>query len=144
MIKTVFQKILLLDYSFSPKFIELEFYFDHENSIFFQTIVDNKCLTLLDSSSFLLLGNNLISILRHLNYLIPVFELIGLIGTLWSFLIIKYSKHLCFTKTKHFYFSIFISDLIAINGWDKSFLYFLDTSIMSTLVRKLTGYTAIA
>lgn len=127
-------------------FIELKSYFDHNNINLFKIVVEMKCFILVRSSLIVSLANEINIFMKFLNLLFPCFELFGIIGTLWSIIIIIFSKAICFAKTKHFYIIIFTADLIAIiwlNGLDK-FLILKSSNISRTsMMCKLIGCVLI-
>lgn len=64
----------------------------------------------------------------YLAFGIPIMQLVGLIGCLWSIVVIFWSKNISFKRTKYFYVTIFSADIMAIiflTSLDKT-IYFLE------------------
>lgn len=85
-------------------------------------------------------------------FTIPIFQFVGILGSLWSIAVVLMSNHIGFTKTKYYYSAVFIADLVtnlSMLGFDKSldFIinfnpdYILHTfNNNSVIMCKLTGY----
>lgn len=65
----------------------------------------------------------------YLSFTIPIFQIIGFLGCLWSITIVLVSRHIGFIKTKYYYATVFASDIAAnvfMIGIDKTVNFFMN------------------
>ena len=52
-------------------------------------------------------------LVMYMYFTIPIFQFVGLFGSLWSIAVVLMSNNISFVKTKHFYATVFAADIVA-------------------------------
>ena len=85
-------------------------------------------------------------------FTVPLFQFVGILGSLWSIAVVIQSNHIGFTKTKYYYSAVFTADLVtnlSMLGFDKSLDFIINfnpdfishtLNNNSVILCKLTGY----